>query len=236
MNALKVPVALLACTLLSGEVASAAPVHHANTWSGYVDTGATFTSITARWIQPAVECTVPNAQASFWIGFDGFGNGTVEQVGTIAKCSGPNEPVVYRAWWEMVASTGNRGGEDIPVSPGDCIVASVRYAAGAYQLAVRDLTSGRAINTTKTCTVVCLRNTAEWIVERPGSGKYPLAKYVTVGFKGATLAAHGPGKGIAAFPHVRLFMVHAGTTLSTPSRLAQDGSETSFHCTWRAAE
>jgi len=223
---------------MTSGIASAATVdEHGSTWSGYVDQGATFTDVVATWIQPTLTCTVPTARASFWIGFDGFGNGTVEQVGTIGTCMGAGRPVVYRGWWEMVASSGNRGEEPIAVAPGDRIVASVRYRGGAYVLDVRDATSGAHFKVTKTCTVVCARSMAEWIVERPGSGKYPLARYGTIGFTGAAAKAVAPVArgGISKFPAtVRLTMEYKGTVLSVPGRLKSDG--TAFRCHWRAAE
>jgi hypothetical protein len=226
-----------ALTTMSGTASAATVDEHASTWSGYVDQGATFTDVVATWIQPAITCTVPTARASFWIGFDGFGNGTVEQVGTIGTCAGAGQPVVYRGWWEMVASSGNRGGEPIAVAAGDRVVASVRYRSGSYVLDVRDATSGAHFKVTKPCTVVCARSMAEWIVERPGSGTYPLARYGKFDFTGATAKAVAPGArgGISMFPQtLRLTMENKGTVLSRPGRLTSGG--TAFRCHWRAAE
>lgn len=215
--------------------AHAAPTaEHASTWSGYLVRGATFTSVSAHWVQPAISCSTPTSRASFWIGFDGFGTPTVEQVGTIGECHGGNTVVTYRAWWEMVASTGDRGSQPFAVKPGDHIDASVRYSGGAYDLDVRDETNGGHFSVSETCTVTCERSMAEWIVEAPGSGTYALANYKRARFTSAKAAAGGASKGIGSFPEVdAITMIRAGTTLSTPGRLSHHGE--TFSCTWDAA-
>lgn len=117
MKRMKFFASLVAWAFFMGGMAPAATTaSHAGTWSGYVDKGATFTYVSASWIQPAVSCPVPTARVSFWIGFDGFGNGTVEQAGTFVKCS-LNAPVDYRAFWEMFDGKNSPGGENFPVSP-----------------------------------------------------------------------------------------------------------------------
>lgn len=228
---------LVAWASLTGGAAATTTASHANTWSGYVDKGATFTYVSASWIQPAVTCPVPNARVSFWIGFDGFGNGTVEQAGTFVKCS-LNGPVTYQAFWEMFDGKNSPGGEPFTVSPGDTIFASVRYAAGAYVLEVRDKTNHKHLKVTKHCAKTCQRSMAEWIVERPGSGTYPLANYSKVDFTGARAdGAPGGNGGIAAFPDIlQVTMVHADKTLSVSSSLSSRDVGTTFHCTWRATE
>ena len=230
--------ALAASALLTfGVAAPATTTSQANTWSGYVDKGATFASVSASWTQPAVTCPVPTARVSFWIGFDGFGNASVEQAGTFVKCS-LNAPVDYRAFWEMFDGKNSPGGENFAVSPGDKIFASVRYAAGKYVLEVRDMTNHQHLKMTEKCAKVCRRSMAEWIVERPGNGTYPLADYKRFEFKGAAgTGTPGGSGGISTFPNViRIDMVHSGTTLSTPSRLRSADGGKSFHCTWRAAQ
>ena len=62
-------------------------------WSGYAATGGGFTSVAADWTEPGVTCGSQTSYASFWIGLDGDGSNTVEQIGTEADCSG-GRPVV----------------------------------------------------------------------------------------------------------------------------------------------
>jgi len=229
---------LVALTFSTCRVAPAATTPtHGGTWSGYVDKGATFTNVSASWTQPTVSCPVPTARVSFWIGFDGFGDGTVEQAGTFVKCT-LNGPVTYQAFWEMFDGKHSPGGEPFDVSPGDKIFASVKYTGGAYVLEVRDKTSHKHLEVTKQCAKVCQRSMAEWIVERPGSGTYPLADYTKVEFKGAKAdGTPGGSGGISAFPDIlEVTMLHAGKKLSAPSNLdSRDGGK-AFHCTWLAAQ
>lgn len=91
---------------------------------------------------------------------------------------------------------------------------------------------------TEKCAKVCKRAMAEWIVERPGNGTYPLADYKKVDFKGAKADGTPTGSGgISAFPDVfQLTMIHAAKTLSTPSNLGSRDGGKAFHCTWHAAE
>ena len=141
------------------------------TWSGYVwkspDLGQptppiTFTAVRAKWTQPSVFCTKPNARVSFWVGLD---NSTVEQAGTVAVCGDAAAPLYYKAFWEMYAGADSDGGEPFTVSPGDVIEALVGYTNGSYVLQLNDLTNGRSFSTIKACsrTVVCKNATAEWI-------------------------------------------------------------------------
>ena len=76
-------------------------------WSGYVATGGGFTSVTADWTEPAVSCGSQTTYASFWIGLDGDGSSSVEQIGTEADCSGGHAS--YAAWYEMYPGGPVRG-------------------------------------------------------------------------------------------------------------------------------
>jgi hypothetical protein len=234
------------------------------TWSGYVwkspDLGQptppiTFTALRAKWTQPPVVCTEPDARVSFWIGLDGDGTPTVEQAGTVVVCghevvdpfaTPPRYNILYyKAFWEMYAGANSQGQEPFTVSPGDTIEALVGYANGSFVLELNDLTNGRSFSTTRTCSaaVVCKRGTAEWIVERPGGGKYPLAAYGTVEFSNIGTT---PGQNVLTNENVvrsYIDMVHAGTTLSTcrsaPPAVPQPAVVTlteAFTCSWLAAQ
>ncbi|MGN6721755.1 MAG: G1 family glutamic endopeptidase, partial [Marmoricola sp.] len=51
-------------------------------WSGYATTMGPFTSVSASWTQPTVNCAATgkkSAYSSFWVGIDGDGSSTVEQ-------------------------------------------------------------------------------------------------------------------------------------------------------------
>jgi len=216
------------------------------TWSGFVFKGpdlsqptppTTFTYIRARWTQPSVDCTTPSARVSFWVGLDGDGTPTVEQVGTVAVCGDTATPLYYKSFWEMYAGADSAGGEPFAVHPGDLIEASVRYADGLFELKLTDITSGLDISNTEACSdkVVCKRATAEWIVERPGGGKYPLADYGMVEFSDLLLTISG--KHVANY---EIDMIQSGTTLSTCSPESSGGDfhteAKAFNCKWLAAD
>ena len=76
-----------------------APVTSNQVWSGYViQPAAGTTSVGGTWVQSAV--TGANGlQVATWVGMDGWGNGTVEQIGTWATVV--NGQTQYNAWWEF---------------------------------------------------------------------------------------------------------------------------------------
>jgi hypothetical protein len=214
-----------------------------NTWSGYILQGppilalpplVTFSSVSAKWVQPSVFCTTPNAEVSFWVGLDGWGTTTVEQAGTVAVCGTAAAPLYYKAWWEMYAGANSSGAKPFDVSPGDTIEASVTYTNGAYVLSVTDLTTGKSFTTTQTCdsSVTCYRATAEWIVERPGGGKYPLADFGTATFTNLAWSASSS----QSVTGVTMDMVEKSTNTPlsncTASNLFRNFDVT---CKWQAA-
>lgn len=237
-----------------GRTTQAEAIEHQNhgIWSGYVAKDATsptmvaspFTEVVAKWREPAVTCPDANARVSIWVGLDGDGSPTVEQVGTVATCNGLDMPVVHRAFWEMYVGANSPGQQPFTVSPGDFITASVRYLGNAYALEVMDMTNGRHFTTTKSCTAVCQRTTAEWIVERPGGGKYPLANYAEMKFTDVLAGTAGRGLGQPDSGLIQVTMEHRGTTLSTcllgPSSRVPPSvvpyRRNDITCTWHAAE
>ena len=68
-------------------------------WAGYSATGSSFTSVTATWTQPAVKARTAETYAAFWVGLDGDGSDTVEQIGTMGYTFGGRS--YYVAWYEM---------------------------------------------------------------------------------------------------------------------------------------
>jgi hypothetical protein len=144
--------------------------------------------------------------------------------------------VSNNVWWEMYLANGSRGGILYKVSPGDAISASVLYSADVYTMQVTDETSGKNFTVTKGCTGVCKRATAEWIVERNGSGKYPLANYSAVTFTGATASAGGEQGDISTYRNTNVTMAVKGTPLSIASALVPGSSGSEFTTTWLAAQ
>jgi len=151
-------------------------------WSGYADTTTTagaFTSVSAKWLEPATFCTAEQRLTVFWVGLDGFSftDPTVEQDGTLAYCF-QGQPYYY-TWWEMYPADSVTVGST--VRPGDLISASVTRSGSSYTLSLTDHTTpGNSFSTVQTCaTSTCLDQSAEWIAERPAFpiGITPLSSF-----------------------------------------------------------
>ncbi len=143
------------------------PLSFSSNWSGY---GATskqgpFNYVHSRFVQPSISCNGTRANwASEWVGLDGFNSNTVEQDGTDAWCGGPDRMTPhYAAWYELYPAPSFNV---FRVKPGDVIDTVVVFKHGKFHLTVSDLTSHRSHSTVAACSV-CVRSSAEWIIERP---------------------------------------------------------------------
>ena len=117
-------------------------------WSGYAAwPNDSVTYVTGTWTVPTVTAasgTSGNIASCTWVGIDGDGNGTVEQIGTWQNVQ--NGVAHYFAWWEMFSKIGLQPEQTITtmtVSPGDSITASVTYQtsgtyAGDFLLSIND--------------------------------------------------------------------------------------------------
>lgn len=198
-------------------------------WSGYALSGhGPYTSVSAHWTQPEVNCSVtPNGWSAFWVGLDGDTTSTVEQTGTEAECS--SGKAVYFGWYEMYprfpTNYRNR------VAPGDSMSASVSYTGnGTFSLTLSDVTQRWSQSTSQRLTSAKLAS-AEVIVEAPSSsgGILPLADFGT-----ATLGeAHADGSLVtSATPGIEPISMLAGATLlAEPSPIG----EGTFSDTWHAS-
>jgi hypothetical protein len=195
-------------------------------WSGYAVTGATYTSVSASWTQPTVNCSVtPTGWSSFWVGLDGDTSNTVEQTGTEADCSSGR--AVYSAWYEMYPKFPVNFSN--PVSPGDHFTASVTTdGRGSFTLTLVDTTKGWTQTNVARLKHARL-SSAEVIAEAPSSsgGVLPLADFGTVGFSsatvnGATLTGSTPGLD-------PITMVSGSTVKAKPSNI----NNGSFSISWQ---
>src|SRR5438128_2441380 len=121
-------VGMLSAASPSLAAASPAPNHRVHygvstNWSGYAVVGfGPYTSASASWTQPAVDCTTtPSAYSAFWVGLDGDTSHTVEQTGSEANCF--HGEASYGAWYEMFPKKPVFYPN--PVLPGDSFTASV---------------------------------------------------------------------------------------------------------------
>jgi hypothetical protein len=212
-------------------------------WSGYVVTGSSFTTATGSWIQPAVTCSTGTEYAAFWVGLDGYTDGTVEQTGTLAECVRGSP--VYSAWYEFYPLEAIITIRGMVISPGDKILTEVKYNGANFILTIKDETTGKAYQKTGTQSGT-ERSSAEWIAEAPccsGSNPYPLADFGTAlfgkdntGIAGTNAAADSTHTGaFNTFPSasvIAITMINGNTsaTEAVPSGPSADGS--SFSVQW----
>jgi hypothetical protein len=175
-------------------------------WTGYVDTGDKYTAVSASWIVPKANCgNFPTgdlaSSSAEWVGLDGSGNGTVEQIGTDTNCAAFSG--VYWAWWEMYP-----GGPQVigvpgvswEVHPGDQMSASVvSNGQGAFTLKISDQTAGWTYSTVQS-NPSATDQSAEWIAEQPAALGIPLTNYGSVTFTNC-LATGSNGQATAIWDH-----------------------------------
>ena len=197
-------------------------------WAGYDATSAahatTFGSVSAVWVVPAVSAAPSDAYASFWVGLDGDGSNSVEQIGTDSDYVGGQ--AVYYAWYEMYPKMPVN--LSLAVRPGDAISASVTAGVKrSFTLTITDTTTGTSFSTMQKCAKAKLYS-AEVIAEAPWSGGVlPLADFGSVSFTSCLFN----GLPISSFANNAITMVTSdGTTKATPSTLSHKG--TAFTVTW----
>jgi hypothetical protein len=162
--------------------------------------------VTATWTQPAVKATTKETYAAFWVGLDGDGSDTVEQIGTMAYTIGGS--AYYVAWYEMYPDAMKHF--RMVVKPGDVMTGAVEWTgATSYRLTLTNQTRGSTFTTTKTSTTAA-RASAEIIAEAPASGVtgeiLPLATFGLAAFSGCAV----DGATLAAAAASRVDMVDAG--------------------------
>jgi hypothetical protein len=116
-------------------------ISYSSNWSGYAVIGSTFSTATANWTQPAIDCTSGDGETDMspWVGIDGYNTDTVEQTGSSGDCDGTSPD--YYAWFEMYPR--NVRIIDKTVEPGDQFTATVTHTSGTnYQLVLEDITQG----------------------------------------------------------------------------------------------
>ena len=160
-------------------------------WAGYSATSTSgFTSVTATWSQPAVVAgSSSESYAAFWVGLDGDGSSTVEQIGTMGYTVGKR--VYYVAWYEMYPEAMQEIG--MTIAAGDVLSGTVRWmGSSSFKLTLVDETSGRTFTTTQSSTTA-ERASAEVISEAPSSSSgdvLSLAKFGLVIFAGCAVTTH----------------------------------------------
>lgn len=164
---------------------------HSLNWAGYAGNraGTRFRFVSAAFQVPYLDCAAaPKSYSSHWVGLDGLGSATVEQVGIEADCAGSTPR--YYAWYEMYPKPVSVA---FTVHAGNAVRASVTYKRSVrkFVLMLRDISTGRHFTRTLKCAAkICLRSSAEVISEAPSSssgGILPLANYRAASFSSITL-------------------------------------------------
>jgi hypothetical protein len=219
------------------------------TWSGYVVTapGGSVTDVKGSWKVPTAQCGLFSlSKTSLWVGMDGDGNTTVEQIGTHSNCN--SFVPQYDAWYEFFPGNQVRI-KKLKVSPGDVISAEVSYdtETALFTVSITDETTGQSYSASAASSSA-FRASAEWIAEDPEykfDGKlypYALTDFGTVGYgeddTGVTntgYAAIGSQSGpIGSFgadgTQVYRVVLSNNGNAAVPSSLSSDGS--SFSVKW----
>ena len=199
-------------------------------WAGYIipqDFNSKFevTSVEASWIVPQVNITAGDGYSSAWIGIGGHSEKTLIQVGTEHDVlSGQDR---YSAWYEMLPALSETI-EEITVSPGDTVAASVSLIdsnADMWNIQLNDTTNGQAfsINVNYNSSLT----SGEWIVERPTISNQisNLCDFGTIPFSNCQITLNNVNGVISNFTYSKILMSNQlGVQLASVSKLNSDGS------------
>jgi Peptidase A4 family len=228
-------------------------------WAGYVAIGGgsynsptanTVSYVQGTWTVPNVTGGPNSSYSSVWVGIDGVGNNTVEQVGTEQDISS-NGTATYYAWYEMapVAATkvllATTGGGSFTIHAGDVVSAGVSYlgfvtgtTTEAFAFGITNLTTGKSFfyngphgeSPTYQNGLTAQRGSAEWIVEDPTSAAtsnlLPYANPGSVTFSNAVATIGSSTLApISSLTHATetLKSPSGSQTLASPTSLAANG-------------
>lgn len=210
-------------------------------WGGYVAASKmsspkknSVSAVYGTWIVPTLQPTPDDSYTAIWVGIDGYGSPTVEQIGTSHDfVEGAQDDY---AWFEMYPGSAYLI-DGFPLIPGDVISASVVYTSGStFVLKLYNDTQQVfvTIPTQYTKSSTARRQSAEWIVEAPWwNGVLPLSDFVTAYLWGCMATINGKTAPIknSSWQNVGIGMVTGnGTPKAIPSDLLPDGG--SFFMTW----
>jgi hypothetical protein len=203
-------------------------------WSGYADTGSSFSKVSSSWTEPSGTCSSrTESLAAFWVGIDGYSSDSVEQDGTLIECY---EGTAYQyTWWEMYP-TNSIQVVGSTAAAGDAITSVVTRSGTSYTLTVTDAThTADSFTTTQTCSS-CANTSAEWIAEAPSSGSSvePLADFGSWTASGASVTEGSTSGTISSFTDDEITMIDSSKKVKAqPGSL--NGSGSSFSVTWERA-
>lgn len=210
-------------------------------WSGYVAVAdvncpviGSVSSVSGAWIVPELLSTNDTSYTAIWVGIDGHGSPTVEQLGTEHIWTEGTQQNI--AWYEMYPNPAYQI-EGFPVSIGDVIEAEVLYTGSdQFQLSMINHTRNvyAVIPFELTRSSIAKRSSAEWVVEAPySSGVLPLSNFQTISFLNCRTVINDISGSIASnnwrADHLTMTTL-AGAIKAIPSNLSSDYG--SFTVSW----
>jgi Peptidase A4 family len=192
-------------------------------WAGYAATGGAYTAVSGTWTVPQ-----PTADSSFgvdatWVGIGGVESRDLIQAGTQQTVNGSGR-TQYQAWLELLPRASRS--VPLPVHAGDSVtVALSEQAAGSWQIAFTNNTTGRAYSTTVPYT--SSHSSAEWVEEAPSAGRglLPLDDFGSIQFSNGSTVKDGQTLSVGAANAQPITMVSGALQpLVVPSPLGADGS------------
>jgi autotransporter-associated beta strand protein len=201
-------------------------------WSGYfatAPTGSAFTHVSATWVIPSVTASPSGTTySSYWVGFDGAANSTVEQCGVEADVTSSGV-TNYSAWYEFAPAAEVL--VSLAVHPGDTINGEVIYeGSNNYDFILKNITTGSTYNMVKSTKHTDARASAEWIAEAPtvGGSIANLANFGNVQFANAQAALNGGSDmAIGGLNVTDTDMVQNGVTVALPTSMS--AADTGFN-------
>jgi len=219
-------------TLARPETSSPSPIT-----SGYAavppsGSAMTFTHVQDAFTVPTVNCTsVPNGTAQMRAGLDGVNNATIERVGLSETCTGG--AASYSTWYQMYPAAAVT---EFSPKPGDALNYSITFAANAYTLSIKDLTSGENFTVTRLCAATCQNASAQVMAGTPAAG-VPPANFTAVNY-GAIIVTNSAGVsgGLsnAAWNTVMFTQTGSPNTVAGPLLTSGTPPQSAFQDTWNA--
>jgi Peptidase A4 family len=224
-------------------------------WAGWVSHSppnppGQYETASADWTVPHASCDfLEMASSAAWVGIDGYGESTVEQIGTDSDCILGQD--TYSSWWELYGTPVQGGvSVDLPgndhIHPGDQVFAQVVAGHGAgtpglnipgqgtYGFTFVNFTENWVFNAIEPSRGALSQEPpnqdAEWIVEQPSCFWVcqALAKYGHVTFTGMFVMLNtfdypgGPILPPADFPGKSVNLVTGSTLKESGSPLGAD--------------
>jgi hypothetical protein len=200
-------------------------------WSGYLATGAKFTTVSGSWKVPAVTGNGGSTSAdSSWIGIGGVTAGDLIQVGTDNIVSSQGT-VSTEAFYEILPAVSTTV-PGMTVTADDIMTASIReVAAGQWSIQIVDTTTAQSF--TISVAYSSSYSSAEWIEEDPSHSNgslFALDYFSTTPFTNSRTTADGNSITATGANSQPITMVNSSShAIATPSAI--DGSGAGFSVT-----